>query len=225
MITDKKYWTNFYQLNQEPFAASLFAEFCCKHYIKKHDLLLELGCGNGRDAIFFQRNLIKVDAIDLCENEIHYLNQKYKSDDLKFICMDFSQIDFVDKYDIIYSRFTLHSINEEQENRLFQAVYRALKNYKDYNILTEKKKKREKKEGGYFCIEARGMKNSLYGLGKQVNKDCFIYNDHFRRFIDIDITCEKLQNIGFNIILAEENINFAPFNKENDYFIRIVVKK
>lgn len=216
MITDKKYWTNFYKLYQDPFVASLFAKFCCKHYAKKNDLLLELGCGNGRDAIFFQKNLIKVDAIDLCENEICYLNQTYKSDKLRFMCMDFSQIDFINKYDIVYSRFTLHSINEEQENRLFPAVYRALKT-RDCDTLLE--------NGGYFCIEARGMKNSLYGLGKQVDKNCFIYNDHFRRFIDIDITCEKLQNIGFNIILAEEDINFAPFNKENDYFVRIVVKK
>ncbi|EAJ5709781.1 class I SAM-dependent methyltransferase [Campylobacter lari] len=257
MITDEKYWTDFYQSHRDPFAASLFAKFCYKHYIKKYDLLLELGCGNGRDSIFFSKNSIRVDAIDLCKKEIYYLNQKHKGDNVRFICMDFSEIDFVDKYDIVYSRFTLHSISEEQENRLFPAVYKALKKYKDYNITLKDTKaeqknfrniqRQENKEGrygkfqeekyrseenqqnkiktGYFCIEARGIKNSLYGLGKQVDKDSFIYNDHFRRFINIDITCKKLQSVGFDIVLAEENINFAPFKKENDYFVRIVAKK
>lgn len=134
MITDEKYWTKFYQQHQDPFTASLFAKFCCKHYIKKHDLLLELGCGNGRDAIYFSKNLVKVDAIDLCRKEINYLNQKYKNSDLKFMCMDFSEINFVDKYDIVYSRFTLHSISEEQENKLFPAVYRALKKHESGNF-------------------------------------------------------------------------------------------
>lgn len=101
-----------------------------------------------------------------------------------------------------------------------RSITRDLKNK---NI--EVKKQTGKIQSGFFCIEVRGKKNSLYGLGKQVDKDCFIHNDHFRRFVDIDVVCKKLQNVGFYIVLAEENINFAPIDKENDYFVRIIAKK
>lgn len=205
-INDIDYWTSFYSKNQVPFKHSLFAQFCLDNYLKPNDYLLELGCGNGRDSVFFAQNNIKVKAVDSCKSEIEFLDKKYK--DIKFIADDFCSLDsekFV--YDAIYSRFTIHSISKEQEIMLFPWVFKALKN------------------GGYFCIEVRGMKNSLFGKGEKILEDTFKYEEHLRRFIDFDVLCNELKDVGFNIIYSKEDRGFAPFKDEDDFFIRVICRK
>ncbi|HED8437280.1 TPA: class I SAM-dependent methyltransferase [Campylobacter jejuni] len=112
MLKDRNYWSAFYAKNQEPFEHSLFATFCLK-YFKKDFSILELGCGNGRDALFFSKKGCKVKALDLCEDEIRFLNDNYKNENLEFFCVDFCNFLDDKKYDGIYSRFTLHSISKD----------------------------------------------------------------------------------------------------------------
>lgn len=145
----------------------------------------------------------------MCENEIALLAKN--NPNVRFKCADFTRLDFMQELkdiDIIYSRFTLHSITQEQENRLFAWIVANLKS------------------NGLFCIEARGLKNSLYKKGKPVSgeKNAFIYNSHFRRFLDFEMLCENLKS-HFKILYAKEEKNFAPYKDENDYFIRIIARK
>ena len=83
------------------------------------------------------------------------------------------------KYDCIYSRFTLHAITEGQENELLRNVKEALN------------------KGGIFCIEARTIHDEIFGKGQKVAHNAFMYNNHFRRFIDINEFIEKWKNLGF----------------------------
>ncbi|MBZ7964838.1 class I SAM-dependent methyltransferase [Campylobacter sp. 2457A] len=149
MFRDTNYWSAFYAKNQEPFEHSLFAAFCLK-YLKKDFSILELGCGNGRDALFFSQKGCKVKALDLCEDEIRFLNESYKSENLEFSCADFCNFLDDKKYDGIYSRFTLHSIRKDQQDNLFKNIPQLLK------------------KKGVLCIEVRGKKNSLFGKGERV---------------------------------------------------------
>lgn len=203
---DRKYWSNFYKDNKIPFEPSLFAKFCLKKYFTDKKNLLELGCGNGRDALFFADNGIKTTALDICLEEINYLKSHYAKNNLQFLHHDFTNFKSVEKYDVVYSRFTLHSINKEQEKNLLPLVYEVLR------------------KDGLFCIEARGIKNSLYGLGK-ASFDGFIYDGHFRRFLDLEELKLKLEKLGFNILFAKENKGYAPFKEKDDFFIRIIARK
>lgn len=145
-------------------------------------------------------------GIDMCENEINLLAKN--NPNISFKCADFTRLDSINDVDIIYSRFTLHSITKEQQERLFKWIVDNLKS------------------NGLFCIEARGLKNSLYKKGEPVKneKNAFIYNAHFRRFLDFEILCENLAT-HFKILYAKEDRNFAPYKDENDYFIRIIAKR
>lgn len=85
------------------------------------------------------------------------------------------------------------------------------------------------KNGGILAIEARGKKNSLYQKGQEVQKDAFIYEQHYRRFLDFDNSIDEIKNIcgsgSFDILFSAEERGFAPYKNEDDYFIRIIAKK
>ncbi len=64
MIDDSKYWNEFYAQNKALSDASSFAkfvyDFCDMPYTSK---LLELGLGNGRDAIYFSSKGLNVSGM------------------------------------------------------------------------------------------------------------------------------------------------------------------
>lgn len=209
-VSDKGYWQQFYVNHMQAGEASHFAKFCMENYFKSGQSLIELGCGNGRDSLYFAGNALSVIGIDQCDNVIDFLRQ-HQNHSLKFQCADFTKLSLCDSqeghYDIVYSRFTLHSITQEQQNRVLRWVRSSLKN------------------GGIFAIEVRGHKNSLYKMGIPVvdEKDAFIFESHYRRFLKFDTFLSELQD--FKIIYAMEDKGFAPFKDEDDYFIRIIAQK
>lgn len=212
---DKSYWTKFYAKHKVGKKPSLFAQFVWENYLRGNTKsntknnaqilhLLELGCGNGRDSLYFAKNGIKVLGIDQCENVIDSLNKKHKSDNLIFQSADFTALPKATKsYDAIYSRFTLHSINATQQSHLFKWVGANLA------------------QGGILAIECRGHKNSLYKLGEMVEMDAFIYENHYRRFVRFESLLEILGD-DYEILFAKEDKGFAPFREEDDYFCRLI---
>lgn len=206
---DKNYWKKYYEMQNAPLQASLFAQFTLGNYVKEGSSLIELGCGNGRDSFLFSDHGVNVMAIDQCENEIAVLVEKNKFSNLKFICCDFTKMNGIGFFDNVYSRFTLHSITEQEENEVIKWAHEHLN------------------KGGKFLIEARGKKNELYKLGDSVpeQSDAYIYEGHYRRFIDIDIFYNKLTAAGFKVILKEEKSGFAPFGDTNYVFMRVIASK
>lgn len=210
---DKTYWIDYYKNNEPPKEPSLFAQVVLSYILKRRGnspvtpSLLELGCGNGRDRIYFAQNGIDVTAIDQVD-EICRLRNRFKScKNLNFIREDFTDFPgyLSEKYDFIYSRFTLHSIREDEANTLLKNVHDNLKT------------------GGKLFIEARSVNDDIFGKGMPVKgeRNAFIYNDHYRRFIDGDELVETLSRIGFNIIYTEESKNFAPYRNERPSVIRV----
>lgn len=207
---DKHYWESFYAKQNSVMIPSLFAQFVKDTYIKPNVSLAELGCGNGRDAIFFADANIKVLAIDQVVGEIEFLRNRFeKLYNIKFLEADFTCLTDDSKFDVIYSRFTLHSISSVEEARVLNWAYTNL--VKD----------------GFFCIEVRGQKNEIYKLGDAVigEPDAYIYNGHFRRFLNFESFCNNLKKCGFVLDFAKETNGFAPFNNDDETFIRIVAKK
>ena len=228
--------------------------------------LLELGCGNGRDALFFAKNKIQTTAIDQVADEISYLASHCATTtkgiaNPHFIAGDFTNLSaiferggadstkddvlttqrknvldeksglrhhergdrtqrFIDKasgklpdlslsqrFDCIYSRFTLHSITHTQQENLLSQIPHFLA------------------PSGIVAIEARGKKNSLYRQGEPVEGEAnaFIHDSHYRRFVDFESLCEVLESqLNLTIHFAKEDRGFAPFNGEDDYFFRVV---
>ena len=109
--------------------------------------------------------------------------------------------------DYFYSRFTIHAINEEQQNVLIKNVYKHLR------------------EGGRFYIEVRSVKDDIFGLGQEVARNTYIYEGHSRRFVVKEELEEQLKDEGFKVVYAEENRQFAPFKDQDPIILRIIAEK
>lgn len=205
---DVEYWNRFYEGNPNIEYPSLFAQDITKILVKNRNLL-ELGCGNGRDSFYFAKNGINVTAIDASEKVIDRLQEKGCGGNICFICDDFvcSPAIFAGQFDYCYSRFSLHAINEEQEDELIKNVYRVLK------------------ATGKFFIEARSIHDEIYGLGNKIARNTYAYQGHFRRFIVIEELEEKLCSAGFRIEYSEEKTGFAPFGESDPPIIRVIAEK
>lgn len=206
---DKEYWKKIYMQQNEEHKPSLFARHIAENFGVEGHKLIELGCGNGRDSIFFSRLGAEVTAIDQCENAIDFM-QPLIGKGIRFECCDFTRMnDCPAPFDIVYSRFTLHSISAMEERRVVGWAHRNLAG------------------SGLFCIEVRGQKNEIYRFGEPVEgePDAFVYNSHYRRFLNFDSFCEELRNHGFEIVYAAEQKGFAPYNGTDETYIRVIAQK
>lgn len=128
---DRKYWNTYYKKGLAPKGPSCFAKVIGR-YLEKDKQILELGCGNGRDSLFFSKLGLRVTSIDASDVVIDKLQKYIRDANIKniwFLCDDFvnSSLMKTQQYDYIYSRFTLHSINAKQQGELFHNVKNALK--------------------------------------------------------------------------------------------------
>lgn len=71
------YWNKFYQNFSVTKKYSNFASFVIKKINKNSDLLLDIGCGNGRDTFFFIKNKVRAIGIDQSSTIINK-NKKFK---------------------------------------------------------------------------------------------------------------------------------------------------
>lgn len=205
---DTEYWNNYYQENRDIKHPSLFAQEI-EPLLGKSKNILELGCGNGRDSLYFAKKGLNVTAIDASDGVIQKLKMENDEDNICFICDDFvsSSAIYSGQYDYVYSRFTLHAINREQEIEVLNNVHKVLK------------------DGGYFFIEVRSVNDELYGCGKEVAPDSYIFDGHFRRFIRMEELIEELKRVGFTIVSALEKRGFAPYRDSDPPIIRIIARR
>ena len=208
-FNDKEYWSKYYDkllAIGKPTEPSPFAKYLIENnIIKPNQLAIELGCGNGRDAIFFAKNNVKVIAIDQCKNTTTILNQL---ENIESYPADFTELPPHDKeINVVYSRFTMHSIAEVEENNTLKWVFDNLENQ------------------GLICIEVRTTKDPLCGKGIDKGNNVWFYNNHHRRFVSANNFRNKLLQIGFKISLFEENNGFAPYKDEDPIVLRVIASK
>ena len=205
---DVNYWNQYYLRKekeiQEP---SDFAKFVLP-YMETHKKIMDIGCGNGRDSIYFSQNGLEVTGVDASEEAISHLNQ-YNMKNSMFVCDDFVTCKalYQVQYDYFYSRWTIHAVSEKQEWELLKNVSSAIK------------------KKGLFFIEVRSIKDDLFGKGTKIAKNTYSYNDHFRRFIVKKELEEKLEKLEFEIIYEKEDKGLSKTTVSDPVLIRIIARK
>ena len=187
---DTNYWDTFYKQNNNILKnSSSFCKFVMDHFKTYENLyILDAGCGNGRDS-YYLSNKYKVLGIDTSIGAIK------NNDNCKFIKDDFCTYN-KNNFDLIYSRFTFHSISNEDHDVFLNSIT---------------------KSGTFLCIETRS--------DKSINTIRIFGDTHYRNFTNLDYLKNLLEKYKFEIIYIEENNNFAVYKKENPICIRVICKK
>lgn len=201
---DVDYWNDFYKNKFSTSEPTAFARTILP-YLEPGKKLIDIGCGNGRDSLFFYQHGINVLGIDASDVAVSRLQREAQEGRLTFLCGDFTYLPTeAETYDYCYSRFTLHAINQEQSDRFLAHAQQLLK------------------DGGVIWIEARSVNDDLYGKGIPLGKNEFVYQDHYRRFIEGKVLKDDLERFGFSVVYSAESRDFAPFQGERPAIIRAV---
>ncbi|MDA0302807.1 MAG: class I SAM-dependent methyltransferase [Bacteroidetes bacterium] len=201
----KEYWESYYRQNPNPSGESPFARFV-SGFLNEGDSLYELGCGNGRDSVFFGKKGVRVHAFDQCEEELAYLTAQNSLSNVHFEAGDFTNLGPKSRVDFIYSRFTLHSVTEDKEIDTLRWSFDALN------------------ENGLVFIEIRSILDELYGQGEKVGKNEFV-TSHYRRFVALNSFVSRIEEAGFSILYKLESKGLAPHGDDDPIVIRVVAKR
>ena len=98
-------------------------EFFLK-YVKEQGKILDMGCGSGRDSLFFKNKGYKVDAID-GSSELCKLAREYTGIDVK--CMKFEDLDMFNEYDGIWACASLLHVDKKLLLEVLKKIRDALK--------------------------------------------------------------------------------------------------
>lgn len=212
---DIEYWDKYYKrngTNELISDCSTFAAFCLDNFFVDPGMtIIELGCGNGRDAVYFAQNELKVVALDQSITGVKIAKKRLdvaKSHYLDTVSADFVKMDYA-KYthvDAFYSRFTIHSISSDDEAKLLPKIFHALNS------------------GGLFCIEVRTTSDPLYGIGENCGDNTFS-TDHRRRFVNSDKFLHSVLALGFKLVYFTERDNLSVYKDDNPVLMRIVLQK
>lgn len=194
-MSEVTYWTSIYEKKNIPSKPSKFAIFV-KDALKGVSSVLEVGSGNGRDSYFWGQTC-SVSAYDIA-------TKPADTDKVTFHKANMTQI--CGKHDLLYSRFSLHSVPEDVENFLLSFSKGNCK---------------------YIAIECRSTKDSLASGLNNKNEglhETSYAKAHYRRYIDFEFFKSKLLEMGFNILHASESDSYAPYNGYNPICLRIIAK-
>ena len=107
--------------------------------------ILEIGCGNGRDAKYFSSEGHHVTGLDRSREAIELCKNLYSDEPIKFFYGTIPDIAKTNKkkFDLIYSRFVIHAMSLNEELEMLKISYRLLN------------------KDGQFFIECRSINDPL----------------------------------------------------------------
>jgi cyclopropane fatty-acyl-phospholipid synthase-like methyltransferase len=181
---DSSWWSAFYRNKKRkvPFFTNKpdesLVDYIENKLLPEKGIVLELGCGNGRNSIYFCKNGFTVDGIDFSETAIEEANEKSKLVENKpnFICSSIFDYNYNGKcYDIIYDCGCFHHIVPHRRPLYIDLINQKLKKNGLFSLICFTP------EGGYdLCdlqvYEKRTMKG---GIGYSKERLTQIFNSDF----------------------------------------------
>lgn len=172
--------------------------------------ILEIGCGQGRDATYFAQHGFEVVAFDISENAIKSVNQAKQALNLTNLNVFVHDVEEPLQYpsehfDFVYSNLALQFFDLKSLDKIFQNTAKLMK--KNSTFLLSTKKKGDK----------------YYQFGNKVSDDAFEYKGIVRYFFDANPLKEILSNY-FEIIQFDSDIH-TNLDSSVSVWWKILVKK
>lgn len=206
------YWDSFYgsAVMKGLASPSQFAAFVAQE-ATGFSLIVEVGCGNGRDSIFFARQGFKVVGVDGSTNAVEgcrSLGATLNLDNIEFIACDVGSESFqkllTDRMRAetgriaVYARFFLHAITEDEQASFLDFLSRTLR------------------PGDIVAFEYRTPRDA--SLEK-------VTGSHYRRYVTPARLHATASERGFTVTYAIEGFGFAKYKQDDAYVARCVMEK
>ena len=153
--------------------------------------MLEIGCGQGRDALYFASKGYDIDAFDLSHNAIEFLEKRKKElgfNNLKLKVHNTNQTFSYpsNQFDFVYSNLALQFFDLSSMEKIFENIARVMKKESSFIFST-------KKEGDKY-----------YKTGKKINENAYQTKGVTRFFYDKKTLLSLLEE-NFEVVEMEEN--------------------
>ena len=212
--TQLDYWGAYYGKKEAPVLPSQFALFVANEIatgeLPPVGTIFDIGCGNGRDALFFLQLGYQVRGLDASDAGIAACRQRLELTGPElagrgaFIAgpADATQSwaalgqsvggDSV----LVYARFFFHAIDEAAELAVLENAVALIK-----------------ARGGAFCAEFR----------TPADRDAAkVTPEHYRRFIDLDGFAERVAASGLKPLWQAEGRGMAKYRQDDAHVARLI---
>jgi SAM-dependent methyltransferase len=208
-MSEEPYWDRFYERPHPDLTEpTSFARLCVSR-LPGDALVFEVGCGNGRDALYMARSGLQVIASDPSHSALDEVRARMQREPFphspRLVARPMEALDdrYAGELDAIYMRFVLHAVAPEVASAGLRWASRNLK------------------PGGRLFTEARSVRGSLYGKGKPAGRDAFIQDGHYRRFIRVDELRDEIAGIGLRVDELIEADGLAVHGGDDPVVIRL----
>lgn len=159
---------------------------------RKVERVLDLGCGNGRHAIYFAGQGMKASGVDISEHAVEWAKAWAAREGLEidFRVADITALPYEDSsFDVVVSHGVLDHVPLEVATRAAHEVHRVLKPV------------------GLFYCDLRSIEDYEYGVGQEVARNEFVLAEGYEKglvqhFFSED-EVESLVDGLFRIIYSE----------------------
>lgn len=205
----QQYWDDYYRktAGSDP-VPSQFAVFVLNE-LDDRSFIADVGCGSGRDAFFFARRGHKVLGVDGSSSATASCSAKAATLDapISFVTASVSDPDLASTIttargdmsaaqSMIYARFFIHAITDEEEAGFLRTAHEALRG------------------GGLLAVEFRTLRDAA--LAK-------VTPGHYRRFVDPLRFLEAAKTHGFTARYFVEGFGFAKFRNDDAHVARLLL--
>lgn len=211
--SETEYWSGYYGRLEAPVLPSQFALFVANEVatgeLPAVRTVCDVGCGNGRDALFFlqQGFLLRgldssAGAIAACNDRLLQIGEaaapraRFVQGPADTAASWQAMARDIEGPVLIYARFFFHAIDDEAQTRVLGLARELLG-----------------RTGGAFCAEYRTPQDS------DATK---VTPSHYRRFIDPDSFAREIQASGLNVVWRAEGRGMAKYKGDDAHVARIL---
>jgi SAM-dependent methyltransferase len=208
LITHRKHWDSFYSQHREelPKGPTRFARWVAQEYPGTRPVV-DLGCGTGRDALWFAEAGRRVHAFDYNTSVVKHGNTRAQARGLD---AEFHVVNLYDTRAVlawgarlaredepvdVYARFLLHALEDAGIENVMRLASMALR------------------RGGHLFLEFR----TLQDAGRTHE-----FGEHKRNYLARRTVRAAVRAAGGRVVRVEAGTGLAPFRDEDPYVCRMV---
>lgn len=208
-VSGGRHWEDYYHSGNVPALPSQFAVFALGEC--PADIIIDVGCGNGRDSLYFARRNIPTLGIDASEKAMAVCEAKAASEKLDhavFMRSDVAAPDLAKRIRehvgetqrsvLLYSRFFLHAIDEQHQDAFFSLARALMKN-----------------RPGWIALEFRTPADAVRQK---------VTPDHYRRYVPMDGVLAASEGAGFVTLYSVEGRGMAKYKADDAYVGRVLAR-